>query len=239
MKKVASILISLLLVAAMVVPALGAVQYVPSIEQKEIEQPTEVVIEDSAGNVLYNVPYGEIIVTAISMKASAPLQSIKDHLTEATNDLNRVNTVGELTNEVFAAIENQTDIDASDLVVCDIFDVTATGTAKDYMDNGGILKVRLNVNIPVTDFVIAMHKHGGVWNVMSQENGLLEHNTDGSVVLTFHGLSPVVLVVNADSTVPQGHSPQTGITAVWYAVGGVLLVAAVCVIFQAKKRANH
>ena len=138
----------------------------------------------------------------------------------------------------------------ADLVVRDVFDVSVSGAAAEYLaQEGNNITFRFGLNLAPTATLIVLHNYeGSNWEVIDNDRVVI--NADGSVDVTFDSLSPVAFVVDStetdtgastDANAPT--SPQTGDTTL-PPVAGAGLIALGCMVLASaavvwKKRARN
>lgn len=262
MKKFASTLMAALLMAVMALPASAAVNFVDSVEQKPaptVETITDAsgnqvsaIIRDQDGNEVHGVDAGEIVVTPISALAQAA-QAIGEMLQNAYEQIQQADSVQDLVPDFDLGNALQQMGSASsveDLVVRDVFDVSLTGTAAEYLaQDGNNITLRFDLGISVSSTLLVLHNYeGSNWEVIDDDKVVI--NNDGSVDVTFDSLSPVAFVVDQTETDTSAStdadaptSPQTGDSSLppvagagLIALGGIAIVSAVVIW---KKRAQN
>ena len=242
MKKLALFLSVLLIAVTLAAPASAAVNFTPSVEQKPA--PTVDPITDSNGNQVsaiirdqngeevhgVSIDSGELIVTPIS-QASQAAQAISEMLTNAYEQIQQADTI-------------------ADLVVRDVFDVSLTGTAAEYLaQEGNNITLRFDVGVAPSATLIVLHNYeGSNWEIIPDDR--VVQNADGTVDVTFDSLSPIAFVVDSTETDTSAStdadaptSPQTGDSSL-PPVAGAGLIALGCVALASaavvwKKRAQN
>ena len=262
MKKFASILLAALLVFTMALPASAAVDFVDSVEQKPA--PTVDTVTDSNGNEVsaiirdqngeevhgVSIDSGELIVTPIS-QASQAAQAISEMLTNAYEQIQQANTIADLVptiGEFLQTIGSAAQV--ADLVVRDVFDVSLTGTAAEYLaQEGNNITLRFDLGLAPSATLIVLHNYeGSNWEIIPDDR--VVQNADGTVDVTFDSLSPIAFVVDSTETDTSAStdadaptSPQTGDSSL-PPVAGAGLIALGCVALASaavvwKKRAQN
>lgn len=263
MKKLALFLSVLLIAVTLAVPASAAVNFTPSVEQKPA--PTVDPITDSNGNEVsaiirdqngeevhgVSIDSGELIVTPIS-QASQAAQAISEMLTNAYEQIQQADTIADLVptiGEFLQSIGN-TVTQVADLVVRDVFDVSLTGTAAEYLaQEGNNITLRFDVGVAPSATLIVLHNYeGSNWEIIPDDR--VVQNADGTVDVTFDSLSPIAFVVDSTETDTSAStdadaptSPQTGDSSL-PPVAGAGLIALGCVALASaavvwKKRAQN
>ena len=262
MKKLALFLSVLLIAVTLAVPASAAVNFTPSVEQKPA--PTVDPITDSNGNQVsaiirdqngeevhgVSIDSGELIVTPIS-QASQAAQAISEMLTNAYEQIQQADTIADLVptiGEFLQAIGSAAQV--ADLVVRDVFDVSLTGTAAEYLaQEGNNITLRFDVGVAPSATLIVLHNYeGSNWEIIPDDR--VVQNADGTVDVTFDSLSPIAFVVDSTETDTSAStdanaptSPQTGDSSL-PPVAGAGLIALGCVALASaavvwKKRAQN
>ena len=261
MKKFASILLAVLMVAVMALPA-AAVDFNPSVEQKpapSVETITDAsgnevsaIIRDENGEEVHGVDAAELIVTPISAIAQAA-EHISEMLQSAYEQIQQAETVQDLVPDfdLGSALQQMGRPSAvEDLVVRDVFDVSVEGDAAQFLaQEGNNITIRFDLGISVSSTLLVFHNYeGSNWEVIDDDKVVI--NNDGSVDVTFDSLSPVAFVVDktetdtSASTDPDAPtSPQTGDTTLppvagmgLIALGTIAIVSAV--VFWKKRPQN-
>lgn len=262
MKKFASLLMAALLMVAMALPASAAVNFVDSVEQKpapSVETVTDAsgnevsaIIQDASGNEVHGVTADQMSITPVSDLASAPTE-IREQLEAAYEQIQNAASVADLVPDVDVASILQTMGSSSsveDLVVRDVFDVSVSGEAAEFLaQEGNAITIRFQLNIAPSSTLLVLHNYeGSNWEVIDDDKVVI--NNDGSVDVTFDSLSPVAFVVDQTETDTSAStdddaptSPQTGDSSLppvagagLIALGGIAIVSAVVVW---KKRAQN
>ena len=260
MKKFASLLMAALLMVAMALPASAAVNFVDSVEQKPaptVDPITDsngnqvsAIIRDQNGEEVHGVDAGEITVTPVSALDQAAAD-ISEMLTNAYEQIQQADTIADLVptiGDFLQTIGSASQV--ADLVVRDVFDVSLTGTAAEYLaQEGNAITIRFQLNIAPTSTLLVLHNYeGSNWEVIDDDKVVI--NNDGSVDVTFDSLSPVAFVVDQTETDTSAStdddaptSPQTGDSSLppvagmgLIALGTIAIVSAVVVW---KKRAQN
>ena len=262
MKKLALFLSVLLIAVTLAAPASAAVNFTPSVEQKPA--PTVDPITDSNGNQVsaiirdqngeevhgVSIDSGELIVTPIS-QASQAAQAISEMLTNAYEQIQQADTIADLVptiGDFLQAIGSASQV--ADLVVRDVFDVSLTGTAAEYLaQEGNNITLRFDVGVAPSATLIVLHNYeGSNWEIIPDD--CVVQNADGTVDVTFDSLSPIAFVVDSTETDTSAStdanaptSPQTGDSSL-PPVAGAGLIALGCVALASaavvwKKRAQN
>lgn len=262
MKKLALFLSVLLIAVTLAAPASAAVNFTPSVEQKpapSVDPITDsngnevsAIIRDENGEEVHGVSIdsGELIVTPIS-QASQAAQAISEMLTNAYEQIQQADTIADLVptiGEFLQTIGSASQV--ADLVVRDVFDVSLTGTAAEYLaQEGNNITLRFDVGVAPSATLIVLHNYeGSNWEVIPDDR--VVQNADGTVDVTFDSLSPIAFVVDSTETDTSASidadaptSPQTGDSSL-PPVAGAGLIALGCVALASaavvwKKRAQN
>ena len=262
MKKFASLLMAALLLVAMALPA-SAVDFTPSVQQKPaptVETITDAtgnqvsaIIQDANGNEVAGVTTDQMSITPVSGAANAPAE-IREQLEAAYEQIQNAASVADLVPDVDVASILQTMGSSSsveDLVVRDVFDVSVSGEAAEFLaQEGNAITIRFQLNIAPSSTLLVLHNYeGSNWEVIDDDKVVF--NNDGSVDVTFDSLSPVAFVVDQTETDTSAStdddaptSPQTGDSSLppvagmgLIALGCVALASAAVVVW--KKRAQN
>ena len=262
MKKLALFLSVLLIAVTLAAPASAAVNFTPSVEQKPA--PTVDPITDSNGNQVsaiirdqngeevhgVSIDSGELIVTPIS-QASQAAQAISEMLTNAYEQIQQADTIADLVptiGDFLQTIGSASQV--ADLVVRDVFDVSLTGTAAEYLaQEGNNITLRFDLGLAPSATLIVLHNYeGSNWEIIPDDR--VVQNADGTVDVTFDSLSPIAFVVDSTETDTSAStdanaptSPQTGDSSL-PPVAGAGLIALGCVALASaavvwKKRAQN
>ena len=229
MKKLALFLSVLLIAVTLAAPASAAVNFTPSVEQKPA--PTVDTVTDSSGNQVsaiirdqngeevhgVSIDSGELIVTPIS-QASQAAQAISEMLSNAYEQIQQANTIADLVptiGDFLQTIGSASQV--ADLVVRDVFDVSLTGTAAEYLaQEGNNITLRFDLGLAPSATLIVLHNYeGSNWEIIPDDR--VVQNADGTVDVTFDSLSPIAFVVDSTETDTSAStdanaptSPQTG-----------------------------
>lgn len=262
MKKFALFLSVLLIAVTLAAPASAAVNFTPSVEQKPA--PTVDTVTDSNGNQVsaiirdqngeevhgVSIDSGELIVTPIS-QASQAAQAISEMLTNAYEQIQQADTIADLVptiGDFLQTIGSASQV--ADLVVRDVFDVSLTGTAAEYLaQEGNNITLRFDLGLAPSATLIVLHNYeGSNWEIIPDDR--VVQNADGTVDVTFDSLSPIAFVVDSTETDTSASidadaptSPQTGDSSL-PPVAGAGLIALGCVALASaavvwKKRAQN
>lgn len=246
MKKIMTIMLSLLLIASMVMPAAAATDdFVSSIEIKPgpgvVDTPTTggepafgvIVLPDGTEVV---IPEGSIIITPIGGKEDADEETQKA-LEDAYNDLKNSQTLDEL-------IDNLQDIldqiapgtEVKDLVITDIFHVDLDDEYEKYLDQGGVLKITIKSD---ADLIASLLDANGEWNTLFGDKFV--DNGDGTYTMYITDLGVFALFkdagsVDVDPDKPGVSSPTTSDNTLVLTVAGSVFALAAVLFFALSKK---
>lgn len=260
MKKFASILLAALLLFTMALPASAAVNFVDSVEQKPapaVESMTDesgnevsAIIRDENGEEIHGVDAGEITVTPVSALEQAA-EAISEILSNAYEQIQQADTIADLVPSIGDFLQTiGSASQVADLVVRDVFDVSLTGTAAEYLaQEGNNITLRFDLGLAPSATLIVLHNYeGSNWEIIPDDR--VVQNADGTVDVTFDSLSPIAFVVDSTETdtsvstdADAPTSPQTGDSSL-PPVAGAGLIALGCVALASaavvwKKRAQN
>ena len=261
MKKFAMFLSVLLIAVTLAAPVSAAVNFNPSVEQKPaptVDTVTDAngnevsaIIRDQDGNEVHGVASGDITVTPVSALDQAAAD-ISEMLSNAYEQIQQADTIADLVptiGEFLQSIGN-TVTQVADLVVRDVFDVSLTGTAAEYLaQEGNNITLRFDLGLAPSATLIVLHNYeGSNWEIIPDDR--VVQNADGTVDVTFDSLSPIAFVVDSTETDTSAStdadaptSPQTGDSSL-PPVAGAGLIALGCVALASaavvwKKRAQN
>jgi len=206
------IVVILALVFAMALPiAVYADNFVPSVEAKMAPelvtqkgsngQDVAAVIIDKDGNIVYDVGSLELIITPLADADEAPLVEIRDSLKEAYIEMQSANNLGELSVDMWTALERyqektdsvyykETTMD--DLVVSDLFDATLVGNGVEILHiEGYSVRICLRTNITPDEMFFVLHmREPEKWEVV--ENATVDE--DGILTFVLDSLPPIAII---------------------------------------------
>lgn len=261
MKKLALFLSVLLIAVTLAAPASAAVNFTPSVEQKPaptVDTVTDsngnevsAIIRDQDGNEVHGVASGDITVTPVSALDQAAAD-ISEMLSNAYEQIQQADTIADLVPTIgdFLQAIGNTVTQVADLVVRDVFDVSLTGTAAEYLaQEGNNITLRFDLGLAPSATLIVLHNYeGSNWEIIPDDR--VVQNADGTVDVTFDSLSPIAFVVDSTETDTSAStdanaptSPQTGDSSL-PPVAGAGLIALGCVALASaavvwKKRAQN
>ena len=235
MKKIATLLLAVVLVAAMAVPAFAA-SFTPSVENKGAPTVEDAVIYKPEGTIETTVPTGDLIVTPVQDRNTTDytdggerLRAVYDKLQSySLRSLCKVSAIG--------------GVPVDDLVVRDLFDVGLTGNYANYFETeGNYLKITFKVSDASSLVGASLFSvNGEEWSIL--EGTDMVKNADGTVTLTIYKMGVVAFLYD-NGTIPnrnhkkntvddgEHYAPQTS-DPTWCimgcaAAGGAVILAAV------------
>lgn len=239
MKKVISLILSLVIVLGLSIPAFAA-EFRPSVPSKDHPEiipqlfngiSFDALILDESNEVVEGVhlvthknPDGEIIITAYSEIETAD---------------GRVNVVYMETSyqEVLSArsLKELHDLIPAGMIVRDFFDITLVGTYKDIFKEGKKLQIRFDIGAELKEKIMALTR-------CSDESGWefvesVTINPDGTVTVIFDKLCPVIFLTEKDGAVESPATSDINTAALW-TLAVVFGMGSVCMLIASKKRAR-
>ena len=231
MKKFASLLMAALLMVAMALPASAAVDFAASVEQKpapSVETVTDAsgnevsaIIQDASGNEVARRDRGPDVHHPRVRRWPAPPprfgSSWKPPTSRSRTPPPWPTWCPMWTWPVPALQTMGSSSSVEDLVVRDVFDVSVSGEAAEFLaQEGNAITIRFQLNIAPSSTLLVLHNYeGSNWEVIDDDKVVI--NNDGSVDVTFDSLSPVAFVVDQTETDTSAStdddaptSPQTG-----------------------------
>lgn len=221
MKKIFSLLLTVMLIAVATLPAVAASDsFVPSIDAKSgpaIIMQTDskgnsvgAIIYDKDGHEIIGVPKDAVIITPVSGAADA-VDAIKEALTHAQKQITDADNLDALTNKVSSYLkEHYPEISLDDLLVSQLFDIRLDDKYSKYLTDGAYFNVKLDFGESFLFFLLSQDKE---WTLCKN------YKIDGNVVtLDLFGPTQVALVksnyspagVPSDKNDTDVKSPQTG-----------------------------
>lgn len=249
MKKIIALLTVLMLCAALVVPAFAANEFTPSVTNKPAPRivpvldpdgrPAYGIIRDKDGEIISYVYEECLVITAVADANTSTL--IPDEAQDLLLDVYAKLTSGEMTLPY-----DKLGLDASKMVIRDLFDVTFLCSASSEVDHPTILapvgvtiEIKFDLGVADDKDVYVMTYKNNEWNsVVSATN-----NGDGTVSVVAEDFCPVSFSVEVDE--PVKPPVQTGDDSaqqlmLWGCVGAVCLLAivALTVIYGRSMKKN-
>lgn len=213
MKKSLPFLFVFILSLTLAAPA-HAAGFVPSVEQKQapsiVTDPSgnAAVITDSNGTTT-PVSSGMIIVTPLSEAEQASDEEMADIMQTAYTELKGSASISDVCQNY---IDVLTIIDSSltdkDMVIKDVFDISAYGDAKQLIGYGRYIRITLDTDLDMDIPRIVLHYKTNAWNAVDPDKVIA--NADKSTTIIVDSLSPFAIVVPTSAIDdPEVTSPQT------------------------------
>lgn len=154
---------------------------------------TEYAAALSNGENVLNMNY--VVVTGVAERHTALDLRTYVRLDRAYNAITAAGSVGDLPSADGQTLASA--LPAGDLIVRDLFEVTAYGDCLDAMAAAGTLEVTLNANLDPAKPLTVIHSLDGItWNVVDAANVTV--NDDGTVTLKLAELGVVAFLVEAE-----------------------------------------
>lgn len=242
MKRFFAIITVVMMCASLMVPAMAAQDFTPSVTNKPAPEIVPVpgddgsmhvgIIRDGEGNIIDYVDVGCLIITPVSEVETS---------TEIPEDSRVIlrDVYNKLTNGSMSIPyeKHNVGLDSSKMAIRDLFDATfvCEDCPKMLEPEGVVLEIIFDLNVKEDVEVFAMTYKDSEWNpIVSTVN-----NGDGTITATFEKLCPVEFSVGdkagAPGTGDQGNVSAWGLAA----VGSLAAIVVLTVIyrFDMKKRA--
>ena len=233
MKRMFAIITIALMCVSLMVPAMAAQEFMPSVTNKPAPEVMVARILDKDGSVIEEVGDECLIITPVSEANTST------EVPAASKEV-LLNVYGKLLDgSVTIPYEKHNDnLDPSKMVIRDLFDATFVCTECPEMlePEGVVLEIVFDLNVAPGVNVYAMTYKNDQWDpIVSCVN-----NGDGTVTATFEKLCPVEFSINTDTTPPSG-TGDVNPFSVWGVIAIVSLAAIVILtvvyVVGSKKRA--
>ena len=233
MKRMFAIITVVMMCVSLMVPAMAAQEFMPSVTNKPAPEVLVARIVDEDGNIIKEVGGECLIITPVSeanTSTEIPAAS-REVLLDVYGKL--------LDGSMTIPYEKHNDnLDPSKMVIRDLFDATFVCTECPEMlePEGVVLEIVFDLNVAPGVNVYAMTYKNDQWDpIVSCVN-----NGDGTVTATFEKLCPVEFSINTDTTPPSG-TGDVNPFSVWGLIAIVSLAAIVVLtvvyVVGSKKRA--
>ena len=133
------------------------------------------IIQDASGNEVHGVTADQMSITPVSDLASAPAE-IREQLEAAYEQIQNAASVANLVPDVdvaslLSAIGSSSSVE--DLVVRDVFDVSVSGEAAEFLaQEGNAITIRFQLNIAPSSTLLVLHNYeGSNWEVIDNDKG--------------------------------------------------------------------
>lgn len=246
MKKIVSVLLATLIIAAFAVPCFAA-STTPSVTAKGA--PT--IVPDANGNAaVIKAGTEEIPVSAEDIKLIPVSEDDgSTDLKAALEDIQNAKSLGDLNSDLEAAVKKvDSSYDCNALVASDIFNVTVPDELAEKVnaEDGGLTMTLAAGLKPgdATPIYMIRDPETGKWDIIND----VVRNDDGSVTITVpHTGTVAVLKVDGSKMEPKDDpsekkdddnkdEEESSFPWIWVVVGGVVVVAGVVVAVVAKKK---
>ena len=233
MKRMFAIITAVMMCVSLMVPAMAAQEFMPSVTNKPAPEVIVARILDEKGSVVKEVGEECLIITPVSeVETSTQIpEASRTVLREVYQKL----TDGSMT---IPYEKHNANLDASKMVIRDLFDATFVCTeCPELLEAPGVvLEIVFDLNIQPGVSVYAQTYKEGEWNpIVSCVN-----NGDGTVTATFEKLCPVEFAISTGTT-PPSVTGDANPFSVWGVVAVVSLAAIVVLtvvyVVGSKKRA--
>ena len=233
MKRMFAIITVALMCVSLMVPAMAAQEFMPSVTNKPAPEVMVARILDKDGNVIKEVGEECLIITSVSEANTST--EIPEASRVVLRDVYQKLTDGSMT---IPYEKHNDNLDPSKMVIRDLFDATFVCTECPEMlePEGVVLEIVFDLNVAPGVNVYAMTYKNDQWDpIVSCVN-----NGDGTVTATFEKLCPVEFSINTDTTPPSG-TGDVNPFSVWGVIAIVSLAAIVILtvvyVVGSKKRA--
>lgn len=244
MKRFFAIITVIMMCASLMVPAMAAQEFTPSVTNKPAPEIVPVVdpdgnehigvIRDEDGEIIGYVDEGCLIVTPVSEVDTST--EIPEDARATLKDVYGKLQDGSMT---IPYEKHNDDLDAGKMVIRDLFDATfvCTECPEKLEPEGVVLELIFDLNIEPGVEVYAMTYKNDQWDpIVSTVN-----NGNGTVTATFEKLCPVEFSVNTATDDPGPGTGDQGNTSLWaiIAIGSLAAIVVLTVVYRAtdKKRA--
>lgn len=233
MKRFFAIITVVMMCVSLMVPAMAAQEFMPSVTNKPAPEVIAARILDEEGNVIKEVGKECLIITSVADAATST--EIPAASKEVLLDVYGKLTDGSMT---IPYEKHNPNLDPNKMVIRDLFDATFVCTeCPDLLEAHGIvLEIVFDLNVAPGVEVYAMTYKNNEWNpIVSTVN-----NGDGTVTATFEKLCPVEFSINTGTTPPIVTGDQ-GNTSLWaiIAISSLVAIVVLTVVYNvsSKKRA--
>lgn len=233
MKRMFAIITVVMMCVSLMVPAMAAQEFMPSVTNKPAPEVLVARIVDEDGNIIKEVGGECLIITPVSEANTST--EIPAASREVLLDVYGKLLDGSMT---IPYEKHNKGLDSSKMVIRDLFDATFVCTECPEMlePEGVVLEIVFDLNVAPGVEVYTMTYKNDQWDpIVSTVN-----NGDGTVTATFEKLCPVEFSINTDTTPPSG-TGDVNPFSVWGVIAIVSLAAIVILtvvyVVGSKKRA--
>lgn len=205
MKKVAKFFCSVLVVAALAASQVEVFAFTPSVVMSEVPEIdySKTSVIDATGN-LSTITENDAHIMSMNKIDSSTEEG--KNLADAFEEIKLFSeNNGEVTNFEKALDELLTSnkmsdkdgkqINANEMAVRDLFDVTISDDLKKVLDNGGSVTMNFKANLNKNDIVSVMHQNTITKEWIGLDSKEVKVNEDGSVNATFDSFCPITILV--------------------------------------------
>ena len=233
MKRFFAIITAVMVCVSLMVPAMAAQEFKPSVTNKPAPEVIAARIINKEGKIIKEVGEECLIITSVAeantsteipAASKAVLLSVYDKLMDGSMTI--------------PYEKHNPKLDPSKMVIRDLFDATFVCEECPALlePEGVVLEIVFDLNVEPGVEVYTMTYKNDEWNpIVSTVN-----NGDGTVTATFEKLCPVEFSINTSSTPPSGTGDQ-GNTSLWaiIAISALAAIVVLTVVYNvsSKKRA--
>ena len=232
MKRFFAIITVVMMCAALIVPAMAAQEFMPSVTNKPAPRIVTARILDKNGNEMEKVTDCLVITPVSEVDTSV---EIPEASRVVLKDVYGKLIDGSMT---IPYEKHNANLDASKMVIRDLFDATfvCTDCPAKLEAEGVVLEIVFDLNVEPGVEVYAMTYKNNEWNpIVSTVN-----NGDGTITATFEKLCPVEFSISTAITPPSGTGDQ-GNTSLWgiIAITSLAAIVVLTLVYRAgnKKQA--
>lgn len=233
MKRFFAIITAVMVCVSLMVPAMAAQEFKPSVTNKPAPEVIAARIINKEGKIIKEVGEECLIITSVAdantsteipAASKAVLLSVYDKLMDGSMTI--------------PYEKHNPKLDPSKMVIRDLFDATFVCEECPALlePEGVVLEIVFDLNVEPGVEVYTMTYKNDEWNpIVSTVN-----NGDGTVTATFEKLCPIEFSINTGSTPPSGTGDQ-GNTSLWaiIAISALAAIVVLTVVYNvsSKKRA--
>ena len=229
MKRFFAIITVVMMCVSLMVPAMAAQEFTPSVTNKPAPEVITAHILDEEGNVIKEVDEECLIITPVSEVETST------EIPEASRVILRDVYAKLLDGSMTIPYEKHNDnLDPSKMVIRDLFDATFVCTECPALlePEGVVLEIVFDLNIAAGVEVYTMTYKENEWNpIVSTVN-----NGDGTVTATFEKLCPVEFSINTGTTPPSVTGDQS--VSLWgiIAIGALAAIVVLTVVYNVSSK---
>lgn len=229
MKRFFAIITVVMMCVSLMVPAMAAQEFTPSVTNKPAPEVIIAHILDEEGNVIQEVEKECLIITPVSEVETST------EIPEASRVILRDVYAKLLDGSMTIPYEKHNDnLDPSKMVIRDLFDATFVCTECPALlePEGVVLEIVFDLNIAAGVEVYTMTYKENEWNpIVSTVN-----NGDGTVTATFEKLCPIEFSINTGTTPPSVTGDQS--VSLWgiIAIGALAAIVVLTVVYNVSSK---